>query len=93
MNYILPLLILFGVLWWASGSKWLTMKLREVHGSISHELNDPHTVFSAETTKHNEAEFVNDGAKLNMRLTRIFRLFLVAAFVAVFLVLYVAQVA
>ena len=94
MNYILPFLFLFAILWWVSGSTWMTTKLREVHRSISHELNDSHTVFSVETTHHNEAEFVDDSTELDMKKNRRrFRLFLIVVFVAAFIFFNVAQVA
>ena len=93
MNHVLALLLLFAILWWVSGSRWLNMKLREVHRSIFHELNDSHTVFSAETTERSEAEFVDDSAKLDTKQTRRFRLFLIVAFVIAFILLNITQVA
>ena len=91
MNVILPLLFLFGILWWASGSKWLIKMLSETRGSISDELDGSHTVYSAETTRHDEAEFVDDGVEWDTKWTRRFRTLLIVVFMAVFLMLYVAQ--
>ena len=93
MDHVLPLFLLFAILWWVSGSRWLNMKLRGVHRSIFHELNDSHTVFSAETMEHNEAEFVDDSAELHTKQVRRFRLFLIVAFVTAFILLNVTQVA
>ena len=93
MNHVLPLLLLFAILWWVSGSRWLNIKLREVHRSIFHELNDSHTVFSAETTERNEAEFVDDSVELDTKQIRRFRLFFIVAFVTAFILFNVTQVA
>ncbi|MDD9980223.1 MAG: hypothetical protein OXU81_02520 [Gammaproteobacteria bacterium] len=93
MNYILPLLLLFALPWWVSGSRWLNIKLREVHRAIFHELNDSHTVFSAETTERSEAEFVDDSVEADIKQIRRLRLFLIMAFVTALILLNVAQIA
>ena len=92
MNHVLPL-FLFVILWWISGSRRLNMQLREVHRSIVHELNDSHTVFSAETTEHGEAEFVNDSTELDTKQARRFRLLLVVVLATAFILVNVTQVA
>ena len=93
MNHVLPLFLLFAILWWISGSRWLNMKLREVHRSIFLELNDSRTVFSAETTEHDEAEFVDDSTELDTKQIRRFRLLLIVAVVSAFILVKVTQVA